>query len=65
MPANFIASSFMAESSGICKSCDFFVAFFNKGIYNTLMKQTFAIIVNPIAFTSEREDDSPRVFVGK
>jgi hypothetical protein len=29
------------------------------------MKQTTAIIVNPIAFTSEREDDPPRVFVGK
>jgi hypothetical protein len=29
------------------------------------MKQTTAIIVNSIAFTSEREDDPPRVFVGK
>ena len=35
------------------------VDFLSLVIYNTLMKQTFAIIVNTIALTSEREDYSP------
>lgn len=39
------------------------IDFLSLVIYNTLMKQTF-LIINSIAFTSEREDDSPRGLCG-
>jgi hypothetical protein len=36
------------------------IDFLRQGIYNTLMKQLFAITVKSIAFTGEREYDPPR-----